>query len=122
MDWLLFLYLFKLFILFTPGSLFKLPIKNKILNSMIHGLLLVFVFQLTYGIVNKSHRENLEVQGTNTGSLVNIIKLITDKMKNPKDEVELNIINEVITVTPDIDQQYSTNNDPVENTVIVPPM
>jgi len=122
MDWLLFLYLFKLFILLTPGSLFKLPIKNKLLNSMIHGLLLVFIFQLTYGIVNKSQIENLEVQGKNTGSLVNIIKLVTDKIKKPNDEVEINIINEVIQVTPDIDEQYSTNNGSVENTVFAPPV
>lgn len=122
MDCLLIIYLFILFILLIPNTVFYLPIKNNMINAMARGLLFVFLFQITYGFVSKKQIENLEVKGTNTDSLVNIVKLLVDKFNKPKDNTEYNINNEVIQVTPAVAEEYDIIHDEkIENTIIVPP-
>lgn len=87
-----------------------------------HALLFVFVFQIGYTFIVRLQRENLEVKGTNTNSLVNIVKKITDSLTVAKENKHYKINNEVIQVTPDIAEEYDLiydEND--EKTVIVPP-
>jgi len=122
MNCLLILYLFILFVLFVPNAIFKVPIKNNIIATMMHALLFVFVFQIGYTFIVRLQRENLEVKGTNTNSLVNIVKKITDSLTVAKENKHYKINNEVIQVTPDIAEEYDLiydEND--EKTVIVPP-
>ena len=122
MDCLLIIYLFILFILLIPNTVLYLPIKNNMINAMVRGLLFVFLFQITYGFVSKKQIENLEVKGTNTGSLVNIVKLLVDKFNKPKDNTEYNINNEVIQVTPAVAEEYDIIHDEKNNnSIIIPP-
>ena len=122
MDCLVIIYLFMLFVLLTPNTVFKLPIKNNIINVMVRGLIFILLFQITYGFISKSKIENLEVQGTNTSSLDNIINLIVNKLSKPKINTEYKIKNELIQVTPDIEEEYDIINDEkTENIIIVPP-
>ncbi len=122
MDCLVIIYLFMLFVLLIPNTAFKLPIKNNIINVMVRGLIFILLFQITYGFISKSKIENLEVQGTNTSSLDNIINLIVNKLSKPKINTEYKIKNELIQVTPDIEEEYDIINDEkTENIIIVPP-
>ena len=122
MDCLLILYLFLLFVLLTPNTIFKLPIKNKLLLVILHGLLFVLIFQITYSIIQRNIIENLEVQGTNTESLVNIIKMISERLNQPEDNKNYVINNELIQVTPSVANEYDMiDEENVENVVIAPP-
>ena len=122
MDCLVIIYLFMLFVLLIPNTAFKLPIKNNIINVMVRGLIFILLFQITYGFISKSKIENLEVQGTNTSSLDNIINLIVNKLSKPKINTEYKIKNELIQVTPDIEEEYDIINDEkTENIIIIPP-
>ena len=122
MDCLVIIYLFMLFVLLIPNTAFKLPIKNNIINVMVRGLIFILLFQITYGFISKSKIENLEVQGTNTSSLDNIINLIVNKLSKPNINTEYKIKNELIQVTPDIEEEYDIINDEkTENIIIIPP-
>jgi len=111
-----------LFVLLIPNTAFKLPIKNNIINVMVRGLIFILLFQITYGFISKSKIENLEVQGTNTSSLDNIINLIVNKLSKPNINTEYKIKNELIQVTPDIEEEYDIINDEkTENIIIIPP-
>lgn len=122
MDCLLIIYLFFLFVLLVPKSVFTIPVKNNMLSTILHGLLFVSIFYLTYSFIRIPQRENLEVQGTNTDSLVNIIKKIVGRLNTPNDNTHYKINNEVIQVTPDVAEEYDIiYDDDLDNTVIVPP-
>jgi hypothetical protein len=122
MDCFLIIYLFILFVLFVPKVLFKVPIKNNMIATMMHALLFVFVFQIGYSFIIKLQRENLEVEGTNTDSLVNIIKKIADNLTTVNENKHYKINNEVIQVTPDVAEEYDLIYDEDgDKTVIVPP-
>jgi hypothetical protein len=122
MDCLLIIYLFFLFVLLVPKSVFTIPVKNNMLSTILHGLLFVSIFYLTYSFIRIPQRENLEVQGTNTDSLVNIIKKIAGRLNTPNDNTHYKINNEVIQVTPDVAEEYDIiYDDDLDNTVIVPP-
>ena len=122
MDCFLIIYLFILFVLFVPKVLFKVPVKNNMIVTMIHALLFVFVFQIGYSFIIKLQRENLEVEGTNTDSLVNIIKKIADNLTTVNENKHYKINNEVIQVTPDVAEEYDLIYDEDgDKSVIVPP-
>lgn len=122
MDCFLIIYLFILFVLFVPKVLFKVPVKNNMIATMMHALLFVFVFQIGYSFIIKLQRENLEVEGTNTDSLVNIIKKIADNLTTVNENKHYKINNEVIQVTPDVAEEYDLIYDEDgDKTVIVPP-
>lgn len=90
--------------------------------TMMHALLFVFVFQIGYSFIIKLQRENLEVEGTNTDSLVNIIKKIADNLTTVNENKHYKINNEVIQVTPDVAEEYDLIYDEDgDKTVIVPP-
>lgn len=122
MDCFLIIYLFILFVLFVPKVLFKVPVKNNMIATMMHALLFVFVFQIGYSFITKQQRENLEVEGTNTDSLVNIVKKIVDNLTTVNKNKQYKINNEVIQVTPDVAEEYDLIYDEDEDkSIIVPP-
>lgn len=122
MDCFLIIYLFILFVLFVPKVLFKVPVKNNMIATMLHALLFIFVFQIGYSFIIKLQRENLEVKGTNTDSLVNIVKKIADSLTTVNENKHYKINNEVIQVTPDVADEHDLIYDEnVDSSVIVPP-
>lgn len=123
MDCLLIIYLFFLFVLFTPNNVFKIPIKNNLMCTVIHGLLFVILFQITYAIIKPTTIENLEVSGNNTDSLVNIVKMISEYVNRPNHKKEYQINNELIQVTPEVAKEYDIiDEEKLDSTIIVPPI
>jgi hypothetical protein len=119
------LYLTVLFIVCSPGILipkmYYKSVKNILLITILHGVLFIGLFCMTYPIVrsNTTIVENLEVTG-NTDSLVNIINTIIDGLK-PKPTKKYTINTELIQVTPDVAEKYTFSEEKIGNKVLVLP-
>jgi len=109
------LYLTVLFIVCSPGILipkmYYKSVKNVLLITILHGVLFISIFGMTYPLVrsNTTIVENLEVTG-NTGSLVNIINTIVKGLK-PTPTKKYTVNTEVIQVTPDVAQKYTIHDE-----------
>ena len=119
------LYLTVLFIVCSPGILipkmYYKSVKNILLITILHGVLFIGLFCMTYPIVrsNTTIVENLEVTG-NTDSLVNIFNTIIDGLK-PKPTKKYTINTELIQVTPDVAEKYTFSEEKIGNKVLVLP-
>lgn len=119
------LYLTVLFIVCSPGILipkmYYKSVKNILLITILHGVLFISLFRMTYPLVrsNTTIVENLEVTG-NTDSLVNIINTIIDGLK-PKPTKKYTINTELIQVTPDVAEKYTFSEEKIGNKVLVLP-
>lgn len=119
------LYLTVLFIVCSPGILipkmYYKSVKNILLITILHGVLFIGLFCMTYPLVrsNTTIVENLEVTG-NTDSLVNIINTIIDGLK-PKPTKKYTINTELIQVTPDVAEKYTFSEEKIGNKVLVLP-
>ena len=119
------LYLTVLFIVCSPGILipkmYYKSVKNILLITILHGVLFIGLFCMTYPIVrsNTTIVENLEVTG-NTDSLVNIFNTIIDGLKS-KPTKKYTINTELIQVTPDVAEKYTFSEEKIGNKVLVLP-
>jgi hypothetical protein len=119
------LYLTVLFIVCSPGILipkmYYKSVKNILLITILHGVLFIGLFCMTYPIVrsNTTIVENLEVTG-NTDSLVNIFNTIIDGLKS-KPTKKYTINTELIQVTPDVAEKYTFTEEKIGNKVLVLP-
>ena len=119
------LYLTVLFIVSSPGILipkmYYKSVKNILLITILHGVLFIGLFRMTYPIVrsNTTIVENLEVTG-NTDSLVNIFNTIIDGLKS-KPTKKYTINTELIQVTPDVAEKYTFTEEKIGNKVLVLP-
>ena len=119
------LYLTVLFIVCSPGILipkmYYKSVKNILLITILHGVLFISLFRMTYPLVrsNTTIVENLEVTG-NTDSLVNIFNTIIDGLK-PKPTKKYTINTELIQVTPDVAEKYTFSEEKIGNKVLVLP-
>ena len=119
------LYLTVLFIVCSPGILipkmYYKSVKNILLITILHGVLFISLFRMTYPLVrsNTTIVENLEVTG-NTDSLVNIFNTIIDGLK-PKPTKKYTINTELIQVTPDVAEKYTFTEEKIGNKVLVLP-
>jgi|SaaInlV_150m_DNA_5_1039734.scaffolds.fasta_scaffold07058_3 hypothetical protein len=119
------LYLTVLFIVCSPGILipkmYYKSVKNILLITILHGVLFIGLFRMTYPIVrsNTTIVENLEVTG-NTDSLVNIFNTIIDGLKS-KPTKKYTINTELIQVTPDVAEKYTFTEEKIGNKVLVLP-
>ena len=119
------LYLTVLFIVCSPGILipkmYYKSVKNILLITILHGVLFIGLFRMTYPIVrsNTTIVENLEVTG-NTDSLVNIFNTIIDGLKS-KPTKKYTINTELIQVTPDVAEKYTFSEEKIGNKVLVLP-
>lgn len=119
------LYLTVLFIVCSPGILipkmYYKSVKNILLITILHGVLFIGLFCMTYPLVrsNTTIVENLEVTG-NTDSLVNIFNTIIDGLK-PKPTKKYTINTELIQVTPDVAEKYTFTEEKIGNKVLVLP-
>jgi hypothetical protein len=119
------LYLTVLFIVCSPGiiipKVYYKSIRNILLITLLHGVLFISLFRMTYPLVrsNTTIVENLEVTG-NTDSLVNIFNTIIDGLK-PKPTKKYTINTELIQVTPDVAEKYTFSEEKIGNKVLVLP-
>ena len=119
------LYLTVLFIVCSPGiiipKIYYKSVKNILLITILHGVLFISLFRMTYPFVrsNTTIVENLEVTG-NTEPLVNIINTIIDGLK-PKPTKKYTINTELIQVTPDVAEKYTFSEEKIGNKVLVLP-
>ena len=88
MDLLLIIYIFVLFIIFSPNFIFQSSFKNHMIQTLVHGLLFSLLFYLTYSQIGRVEKEGatigtyeskpsnikyeIETQNTSLGSLVPI--------------------------------------------------
>lgn len=94
MKWTLLIYIFVLFVLFTPNVLFRIPIKNNLLVACVHSVIFSFILLLTYNFINPNI-ENLENQES-TGILEKILKNIFNKARSKKKKYSIhNVIYEL---------------------------
>ena len=102
MKWTLLIYIFALFVLFTPNVLFKSPIKNNILVSCIHSLLFSLVLYLTYKFIDVNI-ENLETDEEKS-TLEKVINKLFSKFK--KKQKKYSVHNIVYEIQPNENEFY----------------
>ena len=61
MDLLFIIYIFVLFVLFSPNFLLKSHFKNHIVQSLVHGMLFSILFYLTYSQISYYEKEGLTI-------------------------------------------------------------
>ena len=109
MDLLLIIYIFVLFIIFSPNFIFQSSFKNHMIQTLVHGLLFSLLFYLTYSQIGRVEKEGatigtyeskpsnikyeIETQNTSLGSLVPIEKSL-DKTKTLNNEVIIDYKND----------------------------
>ena len=103
MDLLLIIYIFVLFIIFSPNFIFQSSFKNHMVQTFVHGLLFSLLFYLTYSQIGRVEKEGatignyeskpgnikyeIETQKSSLGSLVPIENESLDKAKTINNEV-----------------------------------
>ena len=102
MKWTLLIYIFALFVLFTPNVMFRTPIKNNILVSCIHSLVFSLFLYLTYNFIDVNI-ENLESKEEES-TLEKIIGKILSKFK--KKQKKYSVHNIVYEMHPNENEFY----------------
>ena len=100
MKIILIIYIFALFILFTPNMVFKFPIKNKLLHPCIHALLFSIVFYFSYNFLGNIV-EGMEQPNDLERILIKLIERFYYYKRNPIENEKLVIVNTVEDGEPD---------------------
>ena len=103
MDLLLIIYIFVLFVIFSPNFIFQSSFKNHMVQTLVHGLLFSVIFYVTYSQIGMTEKEgatigtyeskpsnvkyDIETQNSSLGSLVPIENESLDKTKTLNNQV-----------------------------------
>lgn len=103
MDLLLIIYIFVLFIIFSPNFIFQSSFKNHMVQTLVHGLLFSVIFYVTYSKIGITEKEgatignyeskpsnvkyDIETQKSSLGSLVPIENESLDKTNTLNNQV-----------------------------------
>ena len=103
MDLLLIIYIFVLFVVFSPNFIFQSSFKNHMIQTVVHGLLFSLLFYITYSQIGSVEKEgatigtyelnpdnvkyDIEMSNSSLGSLVPIEKESLDKTKTHNNQV-----------------------------------
>jgi len=104
MDLLLIIYIFVLFVVFSPNFIFQSSFKNHMIQTLVHGLLFSLLFYITYSQISSVEKEGATIIGTyesnpdnvkydmemstsSLGTLIPIEKESLDKTKTYNNEV-----------------------------------
>ena len=103
MDLLLIIYIFVLFVFFSPNFIFQSSFKNHMVQTLVHGLLFSVIFYVTYSKIGMTEKEgatigtyeskpsnvkyDIETQNSSLGSLVPIENESLDKTKTLNNQV-----------------------------------
>ena len=119
MDILLIIYIFALFIIFSPNFLFKYSQSNNIYTSLIHAFIFSIVIYITYNSVVKSETEGATIGSFNKNNehyplTVNEMNLGTINAETPTTGKPQDIMynNEIIVSTPNTAEEQRLTSMP----------
>jgi len=103
MDLLVIIYIFVLFIIFSPNFIFQTSLKKPLIQSLVHGVIFSLLFYVTYPIIQYSEKEgatigtyesqpnnikfDIEIPNSTLGSLVLSETKDVNSVKNYKNDV-----------------------------------
>ena len=61
MDLLLIIYIFVLFVIFSPNFIFQSAFKNHMIQTLVHGLLFSLLFYITYSQIGSVEKEGATI-------------------------------------------------------------